>query len=135
MSDISLFDFKKYTIEYCTRDVKITLLFIKILKKMLKDLNININNTYSAPSLSLKIFIKKFNNDKLAFRHNFLLDKFTRSAYYGGVCLVYGNPRKNEKIFHYDFSGMYGQCMREKFVFGDYKINANPTEINKPGYY
>jgi hypothetical protein len=129
------FDFRNYSIQYCMRDVEITSGFLCVLKQLLKSLKINFESTYSAPSLSLKIFNKNFNENRVSFRHNFLLEKFIRPSYYGGRCEVYGNPIKEEYIFHSDFSGMYGQCMKQKFVYGAYKINNKVSEINKPGFY
>lgn len=135
LSHLKYFDFKKYSIEYCTRDVIITADFIKIIKNILNEFNIKFENIYSAPSLSLKIFIKKFNNNKISFRHNFLLDKIIRPGYYGGKCEVYANPNENDFIFHFDFSGMYAQCMKQKFPFGKYKIETQCKNIDKPGFY
>jgi hypothetical protein len=135
MNKNSLFNFKEYSLLYCERDVLITIKFVKILKELIKKFNINIDKVYSAPSLSLKIFIKKFNNDKIKFRHNFLLDKFIRKAYFGGRCEIYGNPKPNEYIYHFDFPGMYGLTMLQKFPYGKYKIHSNVTKIDKPGFY
>lgn len=126
---------KKYTIKYCSRDVEITLNFIKVLQNIIKDLKINLYKEFSAPSLALKIFINKFNKDKIAFMGNKLLTNYLRPHYYGGRCEVYGNPYEDEYIFHFDFPGMYGLCMSEKFPFGKWEINNNVSNIEKPGFY
>lgn len=64
-----------------------------------------------------------------------MLDNLVRPAYYGGRCEVYGNPYEDEKIFHFDFSGMYGLCMQEKFPHGKYKIIENDFNLEIPGFY
>jgi hypothetical protein len=130
-----MFDFREYSIKYCTRDVEITKKFIKILHDLVKDFRINFNKVFSAPSLSLKIFIKKFNKNRVSFRHNFLSDKLIRSAYFGGRCEVYGNPKEGENLVHFDFSGMYAQCMKQNFPFGKYYINNSCKKIDRPGFY
>jgi hypothetical protein len=126
---------KKETIEYCFNDVKITSEFLKILFKLVIAQKIQLKNIYSAPSLSLKIFSQNFNNNKLSFNLSKLSKIFIRPAYFGGRCEVYGNPDKNEKIYHFDFSGMYSQCMRQKYCFGKNKIIDNNINIEKPGFY
>ena len=101
----------------------------------MKDFKININTVNSAPSLALKIFDKVFNKNKIKLSYNNAIDKIARNSYFGGRCEVYGNPYENEQIFHFDFSGMYAQCMKEKFPYGKYKINNNVSEIKEPGIY
>jgi hypothetical protein len=135
MNHKSPFNFKEYAIFYCNRDVLITKEFMKIIYNIIKTFDIDIKNVYSAPSLSLKIFDKKFNKNRIKLAYNTFLDNIIRPAYFGGKCEVYGNPKKDEYIFHFDFSGMYGQCMMEKYGFGKYKIIENDFNIEKPGYY
>lgn len=129
------FDFKKYSIDYCTNDVKITHLFIKKISEIIKDFRINIQEVNSGPSLALKIFLKKFNKNRVSYITTGFYDKIVRQAYYGGRCEVYGNPREGDYIYHYDFSGMYAQCMQEKIGFGKYKIKTNDFNLNNPGFY
>lgn len=136
--DNACFDFKKSAIDYCFRDVEI---IEKILKQIIRIISIQdktvINCSFSFSSIAYKIYIKKFDkfritgtkNDK--FRHEYIKD-----AYYGGRCEVFGNPGKEKKKIHYyDFSGMYAQCMLEKFPVGEsiFKTkNLNPYE---PGFH
>jgi hypothetical protein len=49
-------------------------------------------------------------------------DNLIRPAYYGGRCEVFGNPIKGDFIFHYDFSGMYTNRLKESFPYGDFTI-------------
>jgi hypothetical protein len=62
-----IFNFREKSIEYCIRDVSITKNFMKEIKKISKNYDINIDKIYSAPSLSFKIFEKKFNMSRLSF--------------------------------------------------------------------
>lgn len=129
------FDFKKYSIEYCTNDVSITAAFMLKISKITKEFDINIESVVSGPSLALKIFIKKFNKNRISFKNSELHDKLCRQAYFGGRCEVYGNPYKDDLIFHFDFSGMYAQCMLEKFAYGSFLIKTADADITKPGFY
>jgi hypothetical protein len=130
-----LFNFKEYALKYCTNDVIITSKFMEIFKKNVEIYGINIDKIYSAPSLSLKIFIEKYNNNVLSFKIKKSEKDLLRNSYFGGRCEVYGNPKKNEHLVHFDFSGMYGQCMLEKFPFGKTYIENNPQNYKRPGFY
>ncbi len=131
----NIFDVENYTKFYCYNDVIITVNFLKNLKDILKIFKIKLESVNSAPSLALKIFEKKFNNNKIKLTFNHVIDKIARNSYYGGRCEVYGNPKPEEQIFHFDFTGMYAQCMSEKFPYGEYRLNLNSKNINKPGIY
>lgn len=133
----NIFNFKEYSIIYCKRDTIITYEAIKNILTIINKLSLNIplKNVYSAPSLSIKIFIKKFNNNKIKIKQNNLLDRIIRPSYFGGRCEIYGNPYDGEHIFHFDFKGMYAQCMNEKFCFGKIKYVYNNIDVNKPGFY
>lgn len=133
--DNEIFNLKEHTITYCQNDIKITLLFLKKLKKIINKFNINITSCYSAPSLALKIYEKKFNKEIFKHYSSNVYEKIIRPSYYGGRCEVYGNPYKNEYIFHYDFTGMYAQCMKEKYAYGEYYIDNNIKDFSKPGIY
>jgi hypothetical protein len=89
----------------------------------------------SISSLSLEIFKKKFNKLNLETRLEKKNDKVIREAYFGGRCEVFGNAKKDEKIFHFDFTGMYSEVMKENFCFGKIKIKKNVKKINIPGFY
>ena len=129
------FDFKKYSIDYCINDVKITSLFVLKLYDIVKGYKIDINKCFSAPSLSFKIFNKNYNNNKLSFNIKNSYDIFIRKSYLGGRCEVYGNPFDNDYIFQYDFSGMYAQCMKEKFPFGKMYMIHDNFDLSVPGFY
>jgi hypothetical protein len=64
------------------------------------------------------------------------LSNVVRKAYLGGRCEVFGNSREEEKVLHFDFSGMYGQCMEENLPYGmmKYQVITN-NKIEKEGFY
>jgi hypothetical protein len=132
-----IFNLKYYAIKYCKRDVFIVKKFVSILFELISTLKINIIklNIFSISSLALHIFLKKFNCNKINVKYNREVDSLIRNSYYGGRCEVFGNIETNEKLFHFDFSGMYGQCMLEKFCFGKIKINFDTKDIDRPGFY
>ncbi len=133
-SKIKKFNFKKYSISYCKRDAHITKKFIEIVINMVKCFNIDFSKINSSPSLSLKIYDKNFNKSKISLNISNILDNTIRKSYFGGRCEVFGNSYEGENIYHYDFSGMYAQCMKEKYPYGNYNI-INTKTINGPGFY
>lgn len=62
-------------------------------------------------------------------------DEIIRPAYYGGRCEVFGNPIDNDYIFHYDFSGMYTNRLKESFPYSNFKIIDKPNDFNIVGFY
>ena len=131
---VNNFNFMKYSISYCKRDALITKKFMEILRDIVKKLDIDIEKANSAPSLSLKIFNSKFNKSRISLKIPSSLDSIIRKSYFGGRCEVFGNPVEGEYIYHYDFSGMYAQCMMEKFPFGKYSVEYT-DKINGVGFY
>ena len=134
-----ILDLKKYTIIYCENDCLITKSFVeKIYKIFFTNFKIDIisNNILSTPSLSFFTFYKKFNLKKIEKFIDKEKDLYIRDSYFGGRCEVFGNPISSN-IFHYDFPGMYGLCMKEKNVFGKsyFKYDFEKKEDLKPGFY
>ena len=84
--------------------------------------------------MALRIFDKNFNKH-IKLNLSKADDDLFRPAYYGGRCEVFGNPIKGDLIFHYDFSGMYTNRLKEVFPFGDYEILYDPLGISDPGFY
>jgi hypothetical protein len=132
----SPFFLKKKAIEYCIRDVvilrKILLIFFKIIHGYGSNL---IAHCFSFSAISYKIFIQKYDkwgiakNKNSAFTHNYI-----KNAYFGGRTEVFGNP--TNKIVHYfDFEGMYGQCMKEKFPIGAPIFEKSNLNVNKIGFH
>jgi hypothetical protein len=87
------------------------------------------------PGISLKIFENKFNKFKIKIQSNLEDDFLFRSAYFGGRCEVFGNPKKGEKIYHFDFTGMYAQIMLQNFNYGEYRIINKPNNIKANGFH
>lgn len=87
----------------------------------------------SISAISLNLFIKKYNTIELK------LDKYIknniRTSYFGGRCEVLGNSVAGEKILHYDYPGMYQQCMSERVPRGPWSTDLNPKTASRPGFY
>jgi hypothetical protein len=81
-----------------------------------------------------KIFFKKYNFKQIKEKIKLDEEIFARDAFFGGRCEVAGNPQENEIIKYFDFSGMYAQCMYEKFHNGDPKFDLN-SDLNTPGFH
>ena len=129
------FNFKECILEYCKNDLIITSKFVEIIEEISKKKGINLDTIFSSPSLSIKIFIKNYSKNKISFNLKSTEKKMIKNSYFGGRCEVYGNPSTKEKIFHYDFTGMYAQCMTEKFPYGKCYIIENPKNLTIPGFY
>lgn len=89
-------------------------------------------NTYTCGSIALKYYIQKWNkiNLRLKLEHRNII----RNAYVGGRTEVFGNSRPHEKILHFDFPGMYQQCMLEKLPYGNFEFTVTNSIIG-PGFY
>ncbi len=115
---------------------------IKALKKCLNNLFKVINridnrllySSYSAASLSHKLFFKYFNCKKIEKSIPKKDEAFVRRAYKGGRCEVFGNPRVGEVVKYFDFPGMYAQCMLEKFHNGRSEMTTT-KDIGFPGFH
>ena len=130
---------KNYTIKYCENDAIITKIFVEKINNIFYEnfkIDIITKKILSTPSLSFFTFYKKFNIKKIEKTIKKEKELYIRDSYFGGRCEVFGNS-KDKKVFHFDFPGMYGICMKEKNVFGNsyfsYKIHEN--ENLKPGFY
>ena len=88
---------------------------------------------FSASSISLKIFLKKYGEIQKKLTKE--VDAFVREGYFGGRCEVFGNPKINEQILYYDYKGMYGKCMKENIPVGPYKYKKKPKNFKKRGFY
>lgn len=118
---------------YTKRDLVILKQGIERIFDTFKSLNIRFSkNTYTCGSIALKYYIQKWNkiNLRLKSGHRNII----RNAYYGGRAEVFGNPRPHEKTLHFDFPGMYQQCMLENLPCGDFEFIVTSTIIG-PGFY
>ena len=118
---------------YCESDVKLLKKVVTLFAKKFKELDINIrNNLYSASSISLHYYFKKFN--RIEKRLPRTLENYIRPSYMGGRCEVFGNAVKDEVILHHDYTGMYSQCMLEKYPIGKCIIKY-PGAVSEVGFY
>jgi len=119
---------------YCIQDVLITkqgvLKFLEILKNYFPEIKMI---PLTASSLAIKIFFKKAGLLKKRIKKSD--DLLIRQSYYGGRCEVFGNLRHNETALHFDFKGMYAQCMLEKIPCGELKCSEFFKDFNVPGFY
>jgi hypothetical protein len=88
----------------------------------------------SVSSLSLNIYKDKFNIFELETKLSSNNDKILREGFYGGRCEVFGNKYPEEKVFHFDFSGMYAEVMKEDFYFNNASI-TKANNIENGGFY
>ena len=128
-------NFKKEAIDYCFNDCEITK---KMLEKVTRSMSVQEKEIFlqsrSISSLSLNTFKKKFNNFNLETSMDIDKDEMIRNGFYGGRCEVFGNKYADEKIFHFDFSGMYAEIMKEEFFFNNIEIEKS-NEISEGGFY
>jgi hypothetical protein len=130
-----VFDLKKKTIEYCFNDVFLTQKMLINLFKVIDSESRTIRRkSLSAPSMSHKFFYSFYNNHHIEENIRISEESYIRPSYFGGRCEVFGNPHDGEIIKYYDFSGMYGQCMLEKFHCGEFSYSKT-NSVNKPGFY
>jgi hypothetical protein len=102
---------------YCELDVIILKKCMELFKKKFNLLGINIcQKYYSASSISINLYFKKYNLIEKKLPK--ILESYIRPAYFGGRCEVFGNPKIDEIILHHDYTGMYSQCMLEKYPHG-----------------
>lgn len=127
---------RNMVIAYCERDTEIVNQF---LVKMSLSLNKYIKNwylnCYSISGIAYKIYKEYFNVFKIPLSLDIDLDNIIRKAYYGGRCEVFGNPYKDEYIYHFDFTGMYSNRLKDFFPVGDPKKIIKPLDCSKPGFY
>lgn len=133
--DEYIFNVKLESIEYCINDVLLTQRVLLNLFIIIDKYSASIRKkAMSAPSIAHKLFFKKYNIMKILENLNMDEDEYIRNSYFGGRCEVYGNLKNGEHIKYFDFSGMYAQCMLEKFHNGVGEF-VLCERINKPGFY
>lgn len=89
--------------------------------------------SYTCSSIAFNFYVQKWN--KINFKLPLKIKNLIRQAYFGGRCEVYGNPRPNEKILHFDFSGMYQNCMTSPLPYGDFEVIESNFNLEEPGFY
>jgi hypothetical protein len=127
---------KTYNIleEYCKNDALITKRsIIKYWEIIMEGGLIKNNRILTAAKLSVENYFKGESTvkKKIALKY----DRIVRKAYFGGRTEVFGNPREKEIILHYDWTGMYAQCMTEKVLGGEIFESNIIRGIEYPGFY
>ena len=125
---------KEYIKIYALNDIKILneglFNFFLILKKLSIPFT---KKNLSCSSISFNFYFKKFNEINFNINQNF--KEILGQAYFGGKCEVYGNSKKFEKILHFDFSGMYFNCMQEELPYDDFYLKDRDLNLSEPGFY
>lgn len=129
-------EIKTYEIleEYCKNDAKITKeSIIKYWKIIEENGLIKNNKILTAAKLSIENFFLK--NSIVKKKIKLKYDRIIRKSYFGGRTEVFGNQEENEILLHYDWSGMYAQCMKEKIPGGEVYESNMIKDIYHPGFY
>ena len=117
---------------YCALDAIIAKKgVISLLKKL--PFRVLKSSPLSASSIAVRTALIHSNKIKLKIPQN--IDKLFRNAYYGGRCEVFGNICAEETALHFDFKGMYSQCMLENLPHTSFKLIEYDFNIDRPGFY
>lgn len=126
-------DIKKYLIQYCRNDVELLSELVNIFYSSLSSKNLKLlTYSYSISSYAVKYCTHKYNTFQKKLPQN--IEHLLRESYFGGRCEVFGNSLKGEYIYHFDFSGMYSQCMKEQLPTYNFKYVEVDT-VSSPGFY
>lgn len=127
-------DIIKKTIEYCQQDVNITKKFMTIIFENFREYEKNFHTKcFSISKLSISVFLHIYPKNKIFADTE--EDSILRYGNYGGRCEVFGNLRQGEKLYHFDFSGMYANRLSEEYPVGKGKLVKNIDFKNQPGIY
>lgn len=129
-------DVKIYEIleEYCKNDAKITKDSIIKYWKIIEENGLTKNNKIlTAAKLSVENYFMK--NKIVKKKIELKYDRLIRNHYFGGRTEVFGNQKENEILLHYDWSGMYSQCMKEKILGGKIIEREDIKNFDMPGFY
>ena len=120
--------------KYCKNDALITKKSINKYWNIIEENGLTNNNRIlTAAKLSIENYFK--NNFFIKKKIKIKYDRIIRKGYFGGRTEVFGNPKDNEILLHYDWSGMYAQCMCEKILGGEVIESNIIKDLNHPGFY
>ena len=120
--------------EYCKNDAIITKESIIKYWKIIEENGLKNNNRIlTAAKLSIENYF--LNNKIIKKKIEIKYDRIVRKAYFGGRTEVFGNQKNDEILLHYDWSGMYAQCMKEKVLGGEVYESNIIRSIEHPGFY
>lgn len=131
----NIFINKEKNINLCLNKIQILKRCISNLISMVTKLDTSVlDKCFSAPSISHYIFFKHYNIKKIDQRIKNSLDDYCRAAYKGGRCEVFGNLKENEITKYFDFPGMYGLSMKEKFHNGKWEFTTK-SPLSSVGFH
>ena len=133
-----IFDVRNDTIEYCIRDIEIVIKILSNIISIIEKVGGKgiIKHSFSFSSISYRIYSKRYDKWNItSVKTNKFDNDYYRNAYYGGRCEVFGNPLRHEYVHYFDFSGMYSQCMLEKFPIGRPLISHNNLSYKNVGFH
>ena len=120
--------------EYCINDAIITKESIIKYWKIIEENGLTKNNRIlTAAKLSIENYFLK--NCIIKKKIKLKYDRVIRESYFGGRTEVFGNQKENEILLHYDWSGMYAQCMKEKVLGGEVIESNIIKDLKYPGFY
>ena len=120
--------------EYCINDARITKESIIKYWKIIEENGLTKNNRIlTAAKLSIENYFLK--NYIIKTKIKLKYDRVIRESYFGGRTEVFGNQKEDEILLHYDWSGMYAQCMKEKVLGGEIIESNIIKDLKYPGFY
>lgn len=120
--------------KYCKNDAKITQESIIKYWNIIEENGLKNNGKIlTAAKLSVENYFK--NNFIVKKKIKLKYDRLIRNGYFGGRTEVFGNLREDEIVLHYDWNGMYAQCMCEKVLGGEIIESNIIKNIEHPGFY
>lgn len=131
------FNFKKHVFAYCKRNI---IILEKTLRELISKIDLYnkkiIKSSFSFAAIAYKIYSSQFDPYSITQTKIKKTDwNYFKNAYYGGRCEVFGNPQKGEIIHYFDFVGMYGQCMLEKFPTGSAIFKEKNLNYKNIGFH
>lgn len=134
-----IFDFKKESISYCLNDVVVLKRILEEIFLILKNINLDfikiLNKINSIPSFSHNVYFKYYNFFNVENKLSLDVYSYIKNSYYGGRTEVFGNIEEKEIIHYFDFTGMYSQCMQERFPTHSCYFDVNISNFNRSGFY
>ena len=119
---------------YCKNDAQITKKSILKYWSIIEEGGLcKTNKILTAARLSVENYFQ--NNKMIKKKIPLKYDRILRPYYFGGRTEVFGNQNENEISLHYDWSGMYAQCMSEKILGGEIVSSEYINSIKDPGFY
>ena len=120
--------------EYCKNDALITKESIIKYWKIIEEGGLKKKNKIlTAAKLSVENYFDK--NFIVKKKIKIKYDRILREYYFGGRTEVFGNQKEDEILLHFDWSGMYSQCMKEKILGGEVFESNIIKSLYHPGFY